>query len=637
MRITTDSDGNLWLATESNGVYFVRISNEDEYEINYFFTESGLPTSAYYNTINIDGKVNILTAKGIYKPIFPTGNNLSDSLITFVHDTDWGNKYTRDSSSVSDIIKLSDNKFFIQTSELAILTKENNGTISIDTNVLKKLNLISSGYARIDEQGNINLGTSNSLWIYNPNIQKDINKPFYCLIRSTTITNDSLIFGGTFFYEADNKIICSAKQTKNFIPTLDYEHNSITFEYSATFFENIDYTTYQYQLDGYDNNWSKLSKETKANYTNLNEGNYIFKVKAINVYGIESEIATYEFEILPPWHRTWWAYAIYVILSILLIFIIVKLALSRVVKAKIKLEATVEKRTIQVVEKNEELLQQKEEITAQSEELLITNKKLEIQNNHINSSIRYAKTIQQAILPEKEIIDKYFDNFILYRPKDVVSGDYYWFSVVKPYKVFKDLVRFVAAIDYTGHGVPGAFMSMISSRIINELINEKKIISPQEILTNLNIQIRKSLRQDTSQNIDGLDIYLCRIDIEDKTKITFCGSKLPLLYYSNKRITRVKGDIKRIGGIISQNKQLTFTNTEVYLEKNDIIYLITDGYPDQNNPKRKKIGKNKLIEIFQTNAEKDMQTQKTILEQELDVWQTGTVQRDDITIIGIKI
>ena len=180
-------------------------------------------------------------------------------------------------------------------------------------------------------------------------------------------------------------------------------------------------------------------------------------------------------------------------------------------------------------------------------------------------------------------------------------------------------------------------MSMISSRIINELINEKKILSPKEILTNLNIQIRKSLRQDTSHNIDGLDIYLCRIDLGNKTKITFCGSKLPLIYYSNKKTTKIKGDIKRIGGIISKNKQLTFINTEVYLEKNDIIYLITDGYSDQNNPERKKIGKNRLIQLFQTNAEKDMQTQKQILETELEKWQDKAEQRDDITIFAVKI
>ena len=253
------------------------------------------------------------------------------------------------------LIKLSDNKFFINTSELAILTKENNGTISLDTNLLKKLNLISARYARIDELGNINLGTSNSLWIYNSNIQKDINKPFYCLIRNVTISRDSLIFGGTFYNNNDSNLIISSGQTKNFIPTLDYEQNSITFEYSATFYENIEETKFQYKLDGYENNWSKLSKETKANYTNLHEGHYTFKVKATNVYGIESEIGTYEFNILPPWYRTWWAYIGYLILLALLIFIIVKLSLRQVVKAKIKLEEIVKERTAEIIEKNEEL------------------------------------------------------------------------------------------------------------------------------------------------------------------------------------------------------------------------------------------------------------------------------------------
>ena len=296
------------------------------------------------------------------------------------------------------------------------------------------------------------------------------------------------------------------------------------------------------------------------------------------------------------------------------------------------------------------------------------NIEISFQNTQIKSSINYAKTIQQAILPIEESISENLNNFIIYRPKDVVSGDFYWFTVVKDIPLLKEVeyLKFIAAVDCTGHGVPGAFMSMIANTLLNDIINKDKIYSPKDILSKLNSEIRKSLKQDITENRDGMDICLCRIDEKqhkDTTqtnstlknsnqtnstlknsnltnyKITFAGAKRPLYYYKSqeKELVRQKGDRKSIGGIIIKENKEIFTNQEIILQQNDLIYLTTDGYIDQNNKKRKRFGTKKFENILNKIANMELSEQKQILETELDKWQNNEKQRDDITVIGIKI
>ena len=241
-------------------------------------------------------------------------------------------------------------------------------------------------------------------------------------------------------------------------------------------------------------------------------------------------------------------------------------------------------------------------------EIKKANIEISAQNKFIKSSINYAQTIQQAILPIKENIDKHLNNFIIYRPKDVVSGDFYWFTVVKDIPLLKEVeyLKFIAAVDCTRHGVPGAFMSMIGSSLLNEIVKQRKIYEPKDILIQLNLGIRKSLKQDITENHDGMDLCLCRIEEEPHnssnltysplthsllthskpthSKVTFVGAKRPLFYYKSqeKELKRIKGSRKSIGGYY-QNNKVEFTNQEIILQKNDIIYLTTDGYIDQNN------------------------------------------------------
>jgi serine phosphatase RsbU (regulator of sigma subunit) len=265
---------------------------------------------------------------------------------------------------------------------------------------------------------------------------------------------------------------------------------------------------------------------------------------------------------------------------------------------------------------------------------------LDRQNKNIKASIRYAETIQKAILPEESLLKTYFESFLIFRPKDIVSGDFYWFSKARGTNSNKGSL-FVAVVDCTGHGVPGAFMSMIGNSLLNEMINERRMESPEEILEQLNFEIRKALRQDKTDNTDGMDMSLCRFDkiSGEELKVVFAGAKRNLLIVNNggKGIEKLKGDRKSIGGIEEKVKRLKFSNKEAILNKGTRIYLSTDGIIDQNGPDRKRFGSKKLEELLEETVNLSVEEQKEKINQELNNFMKNEEQRDDITLIGLKV
>jgi len=259
--------------------------------------------------------------------------------------------------------------------------------------------------------------------------------------------------------------------------------------------------------------------------------------------------------------------------------------------------------------------------------------KLDLQNKKINSSIQYAQNIQQAILPTNKQIAKFFDYFIIYKPKDIVSGDFYWYVEVQE-RVY------IASVDCTGHGVPGAFMSMIGSRLLNEIVIEKNILDPASILSTLNSNIIKALRQNETENADGMDVCLiCFENIKNMNSVIFAGAKRPLLVYrkGTSTIEEIKGDRMAIGGSKNENRDKEFTNQQISLSKEDIIFLSSDGFSDQNNPERKRFGSQRLNDLIIDNANESMPRIMEVLEKELSNYQQNEEQRDDITFIGLKI
>jgi len=308
-------------------------------------------------------------------------------------------------------------------------------------------------------------------------------------------------------------------------------------------------------------------------------------------------------------------------------------------------------------EQNLLLEQQKFEIHKQAEKLIEANaivsennvvlhKKNELiehQNLQINKSINYAGTIQQAVLPADVLHKKHFDSFVFFSPKDIVSGDFYWFSelhdIPRPAEV-DDMFMFAVA-DCTGHGVPGAFMSLISIQLLNQIVNEQHTLSPKDILEHLDAGIMKALKQTETGNTDGIDMGLIKIEHRtDKTiRLSFSGAKRPLVYFdhNSKEIKTVEGSRRPIGGNPkSKAKEKPFEEVEILLSIGDIVYMDSDGFTDQNDPKRQKLGRQTLNDTLLNIAELSMNEQYNKLKSLMQNHQNGEEQRDDITLIGIK-
>ena len=291
-------------------------------------------------------------------------------------------------------------------------------------------------------------------------------------------------------------------------------------------------------------------------------------------------------------------------------------------------------------EQEQAIIQQREELLVQKDELIIQKEQIEDQNKHIKSSIKYALTIQKVILPLERVIEKSFDFFVIFKPKDIVSGDFYWFTHYEDTAANLEYT-FMAAVDCTGHGVPGAFMSLIGNRLLNEIVVEKKIIAPAAILERLNSSIVKTLKQDQTDNNDGMDLCMVRLEKgeDNKYNVMFSGAKRPLYYHKidENKTNFLKGDRKSIGGVRSRRSTVTFTNQEMEFNQGDILYMTTDGMVDQNGPDRKRFGSEKFFDLLQVIGSKPLKEQKMILESELSSFQKEEEQRDDITVFSIKL
>jgi serine phosphatase RsbU (regulator of sigma subunit) len=287
----------------------------------------------------------------------------------------------------------------------------------------------------------------------------------------------------------------------------------------------------------------------------------------------------------------------------------------------------------EITSQYEELHQQQEEISAQRDALEISHKELKLQNHLIQSSIQVAKVIQEAILPwSNQFEELYAEFFILYMPKNVVSGDFYWL-----YKQPDHHIIFVA--DCTGHGVPGAFMSLIGSFLLNEIAQKRAAETPAQILKELHELFSLALNQSATVHNYGMDAALCLIQnpVADTYQITYAGAKRPMYYRdkNNTSIQTIKGSRRSIGG--NQNKQNTFEDYTFSLHSAGVIYLCTDGYIDQNDSMRKSYGEKKFIDLLNTYATDTLSTQLLHIREAMENYMKDTEQRDDITVLGIKL
>lgn len=282
------------------------------------------------------------------------------------------------------------------------------------------------------------------------------------------------------------------------------------------------------------------------------------------------------------------------------------------------LEEKVRQRTVEVVKQKEEIDKQK----AQIEEYFV----------QVTDSIKYAQKIQEAILPPETHVRKLLpDSFIFYRPKDIVSGDFYWLGEANG-KVF------FAAVDCTGHGVPGAFMSIVGYNQLKQAIITTGGSTPAEILDHLNRGVSETLHQNDpdSTSKDGMDIAICSLD-HKTLELEYAGAFNPLYLLRNKEIVQTKADKFPIGSFL-EGKSGSFSNNKIQLKKGDIVYIFSDGYADQfGGPRGKKFMYKKFRELLMSNAKKDMSSQKEVLKNTLDDWMKNEEQVDDILVIGVKV
>lgn len=397
---------------------------------------------------------------------------------------------------------------------------------------------------------------------------------------------------------------------------LPYYLNHLTFHFTAIDWSAPHKLKYQYKLEGLDHNWNPLTEHNYADYRNIPYGKYIFKVRAIGESQKWSKTFEYSFTIHPPWWHTTWFRVLVVSSFVLMLISIYRWRTASLRERQKRLEKTVKERTAEVVHQKEIVEEKHKEIT---------------------DSINYAKRLQQAILVPKEEIDKYFtDNFLLYKPKDIVAGDFYFFELSNHH-------IFYAAADCTGHGVPGAMLSIVCSNALSRSVKEFGLIDPGKILDKTRELILETFEKSKQDVKDGMDISLISIAYRVKkenesgiefTNISWAGANNPLWFIENGEMKEIKANKQPIGK--SDNPQ-PFT-THILPLSLSTLFLFTDGYADQfGGPSGKKFKYANFQKLLLEFSNEKLETTNQKLEDVFIKWKNDLEQVDDICIIGIKI
>jgi serine phosphatase RsbU (regulator of sigma subunit) len=271
-------------------------------------------------------------------------------------------------------------------------------------------------------------------------------------------------------------------------------------------------------------------------------------------------------------------------------------------------------------------------LSKQVGEINYQNAVIKERNKNITDSIQYAKRLQEAVFPEANKLNEYFiESFVLFRPKDIVSGDFYWFEEI-------DNKTIIVVGDCTGHGVPGAFMSILGHNLLNQIILEDKITSPGKILNLLDKRVSNSLnkRESKEEYNDGMDIVICVVD-KINNKIEYAGANRPLVIRRGEELIELKPNKHAIGGIQDSTCKF-FSQQEISIQTNDILYMFSDGYYDQfGGPRGKKFKYKQLTSAILSMASASLEEQKNLLSDTLETWRGNLEQVDDVCVIGVKI
>ncbi len=628
-RAVIDKYGFLWITT-SQRVMRIDISLMNNATLQSFQVEDGLPADEL-NQVFIDpatGEVLMGTKAGFYRynyfrdtiyrdtvhnKILPEGTNM---VMTFYQDHEGDYWYSVENE---------------QLGWTELVARNSGGKLQvIRDNSFQRLTNVSADVFYSDPEGGIWFGKSNELYHYDKSFVRNDSLPFQTLIRHVSIDQDSVLFFGTNYRDSHHGgYTIHETQTVDTRPSIQYRYNNIEFNWAAPFFEEEEELQYSYRLKGFQEEWSAWNPSTYKEFTNLPYGHYTLYVKALNVYGTESIPAIYSFTVLRPWYATIPAILAYILLSGMLIYMIIKLYTRRLKQENLRLEGIIEERTA-------EIRKQKEELT---------------------DSIEYASRIQRAMLPSDLLLEEHhLDHFILFRPRDIVSGDFYWIG-------FKNGKLLIVAADCTGHGVPGAFMSMLGMTFLDEIVIKSEVTSTDQILENLREQVITSLKQSgegtEDSTKDGMDLAIVSVDVASK-EIQYSGAYNPLylvrelngeekarvkrgeeldlprgsLHDDRNLLIQVRADQMPIG--ISE-KKISFTSSTVQ-DEGYSIYMFSDGYLDQfGGPQGKKFMSKNFKKLILEIQSLPIREQGAAMEKVLLGWMGEISQIDDILVMGFRI
>ena len=596
--IAEDKDGNIWFGTEGKGISMLKVKtiNTDQPTFENFTEKDGLSNNSISSLMQDKaGNLWIATDRGLNYLI-----NKSGELEIHVYTS-------------ADGLKAND--FF---NSVAIDGKNTiwwgNGK------ALTNLNL--NNYKLPEKAPMIQLNTV------------ELEKTFvdFYLLRDTLKSGKKVLVGDKVKKDLKNIQFDGVEKFYDYPKNLSlpYNINQVEFEFSAIDWAATDKIQYQYMLTGSGEDWNPLTNENKASYNNLPNGDYVFKVKAIGIANKWSPVFEYPFTIRPPWYRTFWAYGLYVIAFFGIIVGFNNIRTRQLKVRQQELENTVAERTAEVVEQKE----------------LIEEKQKEIVD-----SINYAKRIQNAMLASDQLFKKNLKNyFLLFEPKDIVSGDFYWAAPMADGKFV------LVTADSTGHGVPGAMMCMLNISCLNEAVNERKYTSPAAILNHARQRIISSLAEDGSEEggKDGMDCSVLVFDFKHN-KLTFAAANNPVWIvrpyttdkgpqpdiirdstYGDVELIEMKPDRMPVGKHAKDT--IPFSEKTIDLLPGDMVYALTDGYPDQfGGPKQKKYTYRKLKEMLVKISTQSTKEQQEHLHHSFSTWKGTLEQVDDVLIIGVKI
>ncbi len=610
--LSEDEEGRIWMATNGG------VSRFDEDTFVNYTKDDGILSNRVLATLvdkkgNVwfgqNGGVSIFTNDGIKN--ISTKNGLSSNSTFLLEEDRDGNIWVGTNRGVD---KINLDLLYEQDSVHVKSYGKAEGFLGVECNQQASF---------LDHEGNLWFGTVKGAVKYNPNEDRPND-----MEPLTHISGINLFFEPLHKIDSTQRPVETAQQI-----VFKYNQKHITFNYTAISLTTPEKVLYSYKLENSDDDWSPPTKARSATYSNLDPGSYTFMVKACNSDGIwnETPVVYKTIVITPPFWSTWWFYTMVVVLGVVVVYLFITARTRKLHRTKRALEEQVLERTAELREEKKKLEERNKEIATINEDLNDANATIESRNKDVTDSINYAKRIQRAILPQKEVLQEMVpESFVLFQPKDIVSGDFYWFYN------FEDVVVFAAA-DCTGHGVPGAFMSLICVSAINQFVRDPEIKTPGQALTFVDREVNMALHQQQEQpnTSDGMDIALCAFH-PDTLTLEFAGAYRPLYIVRDGELQVIKGDKYAIGGDRKIDK--TFTSHEFNLKKGDCVYVFSDGYADQfGGPKGKKLMVKRFKDLLLSISNEPMRKQETLLRNHLTKWMGGLEQVDDICVIGMRV